>query len=163
MYSLNREHLAAPFVIGISRLRNSLWDKVRTELRRGPVQPIYAAAFGSAIRRDHDTESDIDLFLVSGMNVDEARWDAIVGRLSSRVTRWTGNDARVLHMPEFEVRRQIEHQPVLSSIVKQNVHLIGDPSWLSTLFDAARHRAQTGGRNGSAAAMRSRSPRGQGT
>jgi predicted nucleotidyltransferase len=64
IYSLNRDHIAAPLVLEMSRLRSELWRRLSVEVSRWRVSPMYACVFGSAARHDGDEQSDIDILLV---------------------------------------------------------------------------------------------------
>jgi predicted nucleotidyltransferase len=64
VHEFNREHVAADVAVLLAGLRNTLWDRFRSEFKAWKVRPLYACAFGSAARGDGDETSDIDLFLV---------------------------------------------------------------------------------------------------
>ena len=54
------------------------------------------------------------------------------------MTRWTGNDTRVLDMAEAEVRAAATGaDPVLPSIVEDGLAVAGCPTWLRTLLRTA--------------------------
>src|SRR5262245_49008118 len=48
LYTLNRDHIAAPVAIALSGLRGALLDRLRTSLAGWEVQPVHASIFGSA-------------------------------------------------------------------------------------------------------------------
>ena len=56
----------------------------------------------SAARSDMRTSSDIDLLLVRPADVEEDNeiWLGEIGELERKVTRWTGNDTRVIVVSE---------------------------------------------------------------
>ena len=64
VHELNRDHLAAGIAEALAGLRNELWSRLRADLARWRIPPLYACAFGSAARGDGDASSDIDLLLV---------------------------------------------------------------------------------------------------
>jgi len=64
VYELNRDHIAAPIAEWMAGLRLELWRRIREELARWELPPLYAAVFGSAARGDGTEASDIDLLLV---------------------------------------------------------------------------------------------------
>ncbi len=93
LYSLNREHLAAPAVRVLADMRRELLVRLREAIGRWRIQPVHASLFGSAARADGDTRSDIDVFLVRpiGVEEDNAVWREQVDSLCAQIGRWTGN------------------------------------------------------------------------
>ncbi len=104
-YRLNREHLGAGPVIELAQLRARLLERLRQVLAGWLMEPRYAALFGSAASGPMRPDSDIDLFLVRprGIDADEPTWVDQVNGLSTAVSRWTGNDARVLEYDDDDV------------------------------------------------------------
>ena len=128
-YRLNREHLAAQHIVALANLRATLIERMRVHVEAWPTPPVWAAMFGSAARGDMRPESDIDLFLVDP-DVDPPRWEGLVHQLAGEVSRWTGNDARVLSMTEAEVRvGALRHDPILQSLLDEALTITGDPKW----------------------------------
>ncbi|HYQ74974.1 nucleotidyltransferase domain-containing protein [Cellulomonas sp.] len=130
-YRLNREHLAADAVVAVARQRSTLLTRVRERLAAWRPRPVHAALFGSAARGDMHLGSDVDLFLVRPDDAPADRWEDQVDALSRDVTRWTGNDTRVLAMTESEVRAgAASGDPVLASVRDDGLPLIGPEGWL---------------------------------
>jgi hypothetical protein len=76
-------------------------------------------------------DSDVDLFLVRPDDAPDDRWEEQVDALSKDVTRWTGNDTRVLAMTESEVRAgAASRDPVLVSVRDEGVALVAPEGWL---------------------------------
>jgi hypothetical protein len=97
LYSLNRDHLAAPAVDLLADLKDELVRRLSRSIMGWPLSPVYACLFGSAARGDGGARSDIDLFIVRPSEVgaaNEAWWNQ-VGRLMGDIARWTGNNASV--------------------------------------------------------------------
>lgn len=137
-YRLNREHLAAQHVIALADLRATLIDRIRGVVEAWPVPPVWAALFGSAARGEMRPDSDIDLFFVDP-GVDPQRWEGQVHQLGSEVSRWTGNDARVLSMTETEVRAgAVTRDPILQSLLDEALTISGEPTWLRRTVARAR-------------------------
>lgn len=129
VYSLNREHLAAPAVIALATLKDQLTDRLREEFTRWEPRPLFAAIFGSAARGGMRADSDIDLFVVrpSSEDPDSAPWRAQLAQMTERTTAWTGNDTRILEMSEAEVTAGLEAgEPVLRDIRRDGIRLCGD-------------------------------------
>jgi hypothetical protein len=64
VHELNRDHVAAPIAEQLAGLRLELWGRLRAKVGGWNPKPLYACVFGSAARRDGDSDSDIDLLLV---------------------------------------------------------------------------------------------------
>lgn len=131
VFRLNREHLAAGPIIELAGLRATVIERVQVEIKRWPLPPVYAALFGSAARGGMYPGSDIDLFVVrpSKVNAEDQQWLEQLGQLESRVTAWTGNDARVLEYSDESVRALWSDEPVLESVRTDAVVLFGSSSY----------------------------------
>lgn len=134
-YRLNRQHLAAPAVLGLAGQRATLLTRLERALEGWPIRPAYAALFGSAARGDMRDDSDIDLFVVRPDGAQPDVWEPLTDQLAEAVTRWTGNDTRVLAMTESEVQASaISGDPVLRSIVEDGLTVAGRPTWLRAML-----------------------------
>lgn len=125
LYRFNREHIAAPCIEGLTRLREQLIRRMRDEIATWEVQPVVAALFGSAARGDAGPKSDLDLFFVRPDDADEDRWERQIADFAERTTRWTGNDARPLEFGEEELGGASSREPVISDILEHGVVLAG--------------------------------------
>lgn len=134
-YRLNRQHLAAQPIIELANLRNLLLDQIRDHVEAWSPQPLLVMLFGSAATGTMRTDSDIDLFIV-GSNQDLGRdaWQNQIDELERVVSRWTGNDARVL---EYSIS-DLDHpcDPVIDDIAQHGIVISGDRS----LLNRNRHR-----------------------
>lgn len=132
LYQLNREHLAAPYVIGLARLRDQLLDHLGSEVRSWPAPPLIGALLGSAARRDHSPQSDIDILLVRPDDASEDIWDDPADSLSALVTAWTGNDCRALTFTQSQVQDRGADEPALEDVVRDGIAFHGDLQWLAS-------------------------------
>lgn len=101
IYRLNREHLAAPHIEALSKVRGELVELIRSEVADWEIEPIHAGLFGSFARGTADAESDIDVLLVRPEALDDGddvAWLEQVGRLDQHMTAWTGNAAQIIDL-----------------------------------------------------------------
>jgi predicted nucleotidyltransferase len=100
MFRLNRDHLAAAPIIALASMREELLRRIRTRLTAWESAPVFAALFGPTARGEERPDSDIDLFLLRPTTApaDQTRWRDQVAQLEGDVTRWTGNDTRILEL-----------------------------------------------------------------
>jgi predicted nucleotidyltransferase len=130
MHTLNREHLAAPAVEMLARLRSELYERLRQTFKSWKIPPVHASLFGSTARGDGDVDSDIDLFIVrpQGLDEEDAQWRTQIDDLSERVLSWTGNHAGVIEIGEKELpglRRK--RPPVVAELERDAIDLAGPP------------------------------------
>jgi predicted nucleotidyltransferase len=128
LYSLNRDHLAAPSVEHLMGLRAALRSRLEEIVRSWTVAPIHASMFGSTVRGDSDIDSDIDLFLVrpNDIDVEDARWRDQIDSLSSAIRRWTGNRAGISEVSESDLDRLRDERPaVVEELLSDAVTLSG--------------------------------------
>lgn len=130
-YRLNREHLAAAHIIGLSQLREVFLSRIEDRLASWDVQPVYAAVFGSAARGSMTGESDVDLLLVRPDGAEDEVWETQVGALMTDVTRWVGNDARPLEFTAAEVVARGRDEPVLTDVLREGLTVAGSRAWLA--------------------------------
>jgi hypothetical protein len=128
LYSLNREHLAAPAVEILMGMSNTLIDRMRTVSSEWNIQPTHLSMFGSAARGDGGTESDIDLFAVRPRAVDDedAVWRQQIEGLRAGAERWTGNPTSVSEVSETGMARlAAEGAEIIDEIRRDGVLLAG--------------------------------------
>jgi len=130
LYTLNREHLAAPAVELLSSMRSTLMTRIQTAVDGWRVPPVHVSLFGSAARGDGDADSDIDLFLVRPRGVDEdnGAWLEQRDALATSVRRWTGNRAGLVEVGEEELRRLREQAPPIVAELRQDAIALHGPS-----------------------------------
>ena len=130
-YTLNREHLAAPYIEALTRLRTELIARISAEFDAWDIAADFAALFGSAARGDMRTDSDIDVLIVrpSSVEADNDRWHAQLATLTRHITAWTGNDARVLELAADEIHRR-PNAAIVREVAAHGLILHGPNSYL---------------------------------
>ncbi len=128
LYTLNRDHLAAPAVQLLAGIRAELRLRVVHELESWTVAPLHVSMFGSAARGDGDTNSDIDLFIVrpASVTAEDTQWRAQFDELATDIRRWTGNHAGIAEVGESELHElQRAQRPILRELRNDAITLLG--------------------------------------
>jgi hypothetical protein len=130
-YRLNRDHLAAEYIIGLANLQMKLLKRIEDRLESWTLPPVYAAVFGSAACGSMTADSDLDLLLIQPDDADDALWETQVNDLTAEVTRWTGNDTQPLEFTASDLASRGRYEPVLSAVLDHGLTVAGTHSWLS--------------------------------
>jgi predicted transcriptional regulator len=138
LYTLNRQHVAAPTVETMATIRTELLDRLRHAFSSWSIPPVHGSMFGSAARQDGDIDSDIDIFLVrpAGVSDEDATWSE-QHDIGDAILAWTGNHASIIDFPEQDLRQmRDESPPVLADLRRDGIDLAGTP--LRELLGSAR-------------------------
>lgn len=130
LYTLNRDHVAAPIVVELAQLRSAVFDRITAASGGWQIPPYHLSVFGSFARGDGDTASDVDLFVVRPAQVeeDDRRWRAQLQGLAESVLRWTGNRASIVELGEDDlVRLRSERPAVVGELAADAIVLAGPP------------------------------------
>lgn len=134
-YVLNRDHLVYPALELLDGLHGVLRHRIKAAVVEWGREVAVAGIFGSAARRDGNSESDIDVLLVS----DDPALDSFALDLSERVQQWTGNDCHVMALSIKEVRRMKRAgEPIVNEWVQELEPIIGSIVELLALRRRAR-------------------------
>jgi predicted nucleotidyltransferase len=128
LFTLNREHLAAPAVELLANLREELLHRIRNAVDGWSVRSHHLSLFGSAARGDGDVDSDIDLFVVRSSTIEpqEPVWREQLDLITWQVERWTGNPARVIEVDERDLPQlREERSPVVDELLADAISLAG--------------------------------------
>lgn len=128
LFTLNREHLAAPVVELLAHMRSALFDRLSREVGSWQIAAVHVSLFGSFARGEGDTNSDIDLFIVRPQKVDreDPRWREQLDLLARQVQRWTGNPAGIAEVGKEEIPRlRKEEPPILAELRKDAITVAG--------------------------------------
>jgi hypothetical protein len=128
LYTLNREHIAAPVAIALVGLRGALLERLREALTAWEVPAVHASLFGSAARRDGDLSSDIDLFVVRPASTDseDQAWRTQLDTLSHDIRRWTGNHAGISEAGAEQLAQlAADRPPIIRDLEEDAITLAG--------------------------------------
>lgn len=126
LYTLNRQHLAAPAVAILAGLRQELVRRLSESIGAWTTAAVHASLFGSAARGDGTTTSDIDLFIVRPRSVDQEdpQWRSQLDQLTADVLAWSGNHASISEVSETELGR-VRKTPAGKNIRADGIGLAG--------------------------------------
>lgn len=128
LYSLNRDHIAAPIAIQLADLRSELFRRLRTAIGEWQVPPVHASIFGSTARGDGDASSDIDLLVVRPDSVDseDPAWRDQLHELAVAIERWTGNQASISEVGDKELLGLAsERRPIVDELEQAAITVAG--------------------------------------
>lgn len=139
MYSLNRDHLAAPAIEQLASMRRRFIAGLEDALSDLDPPPISATLFGSAARGDGDSSSDIDLLIVRPDDLDRSAWDRQIDVALERIRRMTGNpvSAHQIALSDLE-RLAIDRPAIVTELERDVIPLRGEP--IDVLLRAAALR-----------------------
>jgi len=128
-YRLNRDHLAAAPIIELSHLNDALVDRIRAAVAAWDRAPVLVMLFGSAATGRMRVDSDIDVFVVGNEPHDVSDvWREQISDLELDITKWTGNDARVLAHTVDDLHHT--NDVVVDDITRDGILIAGDRALL---------------------------------
>lgn len=144
LYSLNREHVAAPAVEALKDLRGKLFDRMVSAINEWRILPESVAIFGSAVRGDGRVDSDIDILIVKpaklyfnhpedvDRNKEESEegytiaWNTQLFEFSRQIYRWSGNQASLIQATRSQLVEMVERkEPVAKSLMSDANYIWG--------------------------------------
>lgn len=121
--TLNRDHILAPYIIGVVNLRGELINRLVTIVSEEAPEARRAILFGSLARGSADEGSDVDIALVW---TDEEAEEKTEHNIASRVHELTGNSCNLLHYTTDEFDTLPDRAPDLyAAIDSEGIDLIG--------------------------------------
>jgi predicted nucleotidyltransferase len=126
LYRLNRDHVAASWIEGLSSLPAQVLDRLRSAIDAWGQPPTLAVLFGSVARGEATPGSDLDLLIVrpAACEPDEPVWQEQLSKLQTIASAWTGNDTRILEFGEQELTDG-EPRQVLADVARDGIELYG--------------------------------------
>jgi hypothetical protein len=131
LYTLNRQHVAAPVAEALAALRSEFLSRLRDAFSAWDIHPVHASLFGSTARGDGALDSDVDIFVMrpAAVDVEDATWGAQIAAIADLVYASTGNRAGIIDFAEQDVEQMLEEKPpVLDQLRRDAIDLHGIPS-----------------------------------
>jgi predicted nucleotidyltransferase len=128
LFRFNREHVLAPAVLVAVAARQEFLDRLATATAALDPVPVSAALYGSFVRREAGSDSDVDLLLVLENTFDRhaVDWQAQLDDLERKVLAWTGNRLEVLQLSVQQLAdATTAGEPLMQSLRDQAVTLHG--------------------------------------
>ncbi len=136
LFTLNREHLAAPAVEILAGMRAELLRRIRELVGAWEIAAAHISIFGSTARGDGGTQSDIDVFVVrpDAVSEDDPRWRQQLDELAENIERWTGNKASIAEVAADKIGSIFaDGRPIVAELRSDAISLNGAD--ISTLLD----------------------------
>jgi predicted nucleotidyltransferase len=104
LYTLNRDHVAAPAVITAASVRDELFARMTAVVESWQIRPIATWIFGSVARGQATPSSDLDVLVIrpDAVPADDDHWEAQSLAFVDDVRRWSGNVCQILEYSETE-------------------------------------------------------------
>ena len=136
LYTLNQSHLLANYIKRIANVRTEFFDLLSREVDSWRLKPDCAAVFGSTVRKDMTTDSDIDIFISRPSTVEfgESSWRAQITKLALMGEKLTGNHFQIFELGNSEIDQELKVKGgVIYSIIDDGVVFHGPKDYLSKL------------------------------
>lgn len=145
LYTLNRDHVAAPAVEALTDLRGKLFERMGRAIAEWTIHPVSAAVFGSAARGDGGVKSDIDILIIrpnrlrpSGRSDELSEvaehqqsysemWSTQLLELSHWVYRWSGNPASLIQVSRSQFQAMVERDEPIAESLRNDARYIWGP------------------------------------
>ncbi|MCP3856022.1 MAG: helix-turn-helix domain-containing protein [Actinomycetia bacterium] len=115
LFLLNRQNVAAQFVVELARSRDIALQRMGSAAGDLQVTPVCVIVFGSFARREADRHSDIDAVIVrpDDIDADDDSWTAGVEQWREAVRAITGNAVEVIETDRAEVAEKLSSKLAL--------------------------------------------------
>jgi predicted nucleotidyltransferase len=122
LFTLNREHLAAPAVDLLMEMRVELLRRIGGALDSWEIGPVHVSMFGSAARGDGGITSDIDLLVIRPREVedDDTTWREQLADLKDQIQRWTGNYAQIVELADEDVHHLRKNDLAIATALRSD-------------------------------------------
>jgi predicted nucleotidyltransferase len=109
LYTLNREHIAAPAIEELASLRDRFISRLQSEAQTWELPAAAVWLFGSVSRGQAEPDSDIDILVVRPDETSDSdpRWLAQLETLAEHASRWSGNACEIVEYSSTELKRLV--------------------------------------------------------
>lgn len=146
LYTLNRDHVAAPAVEALVDLRGKLFERMSKAITEWEISPVSVAVFGSAARGDGGVESDIDVLIIRPdelypnvsddqlSELDQSQenksdlWSKQLFEFSRSVYRWSGNQASLIQVSKLQLVQMLERDEPIATSLRTDARYIWGPN-----------------------------------
>lgn len=128
LFGLNRENVAAQWVIELSRSHQLALDQIGAAVSHLVPSPTSVIIFGSFARREADKYSDIDVVVVRPGTVeeDDVGWGEGVEQFRRRVRSITGNPAEIIEICEADASGKLAgSQSLWADVAREGIVIHG--------------------------------------
>ncbi len=126
LYTLNREHVAAPAIGELANLRDRFISRLRAEAESWEVPAAAVWLFGSTSRKEGGPDSDVDVLVVRPDEISDSdpRWLEQLETLADHATRWSGNPCEIVEYSSSELKRLIRRRERLITELRRDAILV---------------------------------------
>lgn len=131
LYSLNRSHVLAPFILQAANATTAIRRRLEAEIHSWTVPCRHAALYGSLVRGEAGPASDIDALVVRPESLSpdgEAAWDNQLAETEAAIHAFTGNDLSWFDTTVTDLRRgEAADEPIFQLWRDESILLAGAP------------------------------------
>lgn len=125
-YRINRDHVLAETLVAAADSWAAVRRRAADLVAQWSIAPVQVTLFGSAARRDGDSDSDIDLLAIRPDTVsdDDPVWTRQLTDLQDSLQRWTGNPCEVLTMSRTQwLDAEASQAPIAAEVHRDGIRL----------------------------------------
>lgn len=127
LVALERSNAAVVAVLALARLHDAVLGLLREEAHNISPAPASLVLFGSFVRGEARTESDLDVLAVrpAGVMVDDDGWTDALGRWRAAAQRVAGNPVDLLELSIAGLGNLSTKSPLWQDIADEGIVLVG--------------------------------------
>jgi predicted nucleotidyltransferase len=135
LYTLNRDHVAAPAIEELANLRDRFVGRLRAEAETWEISATAVWLFGSTSRGQGGADSDIDILVVRPDDIGDSdpQWLLQIETLAEHATRWTGNPCEIVEYSSRELKQLVRRGERLVTELRRDALPVAGSSPRQTL------------------------------